>query len=105
MIPDEQGLASALAVMFTRCVRPHHCGISSSDLGKLVAEYCNTNATLQYGELPVLSSGFITSALQLGWELSDKAAKTIGGVPTTPDPNTSEKVSQYKWEPYPDTNL
>ena len=26
------------------------------------------------------------------------------GVPTTPDPNTSAKVSRYKWEPYRDTN-
>ena len=25
-------------------------------------------------------------------------------VPTTPDPNTSEKVSRYKWEAYRDTN-
>ena len=30
---------------------------------------------------------------------------TIGGVPTTPDPNTSAaKVSRYKWEAYRDTN-
>ena len=28
----------------------------------------------------------------------------IGGVPTTPDPNTSTKVSRYKWEAYRDTN-
>ena len=28
----------------------------------------------------------------------------LGSVPTTPDPNTSAKVSQYKWEPYGDTN-
>ena len=28
----------------------------------------------------------------------------IGGVPTTPDPDTSAKVSRYKWEPYRDTN-
>ena len=28
----------------------------------------------------------------------------IGSVPTTPDPNTSAKVSRYKWEPYRDTN-
>ena len=28
----------------------------------------------------------------------------LGGVPTTPDPNTSAKVSRYKWEPYRDTN-
>ena len=28
----------------------------------------------------------------------------FGGVPTTPDPNTSAKVSRYKWEPYRDTN-
>ena len=28
----------------------------------------------------------------------------IGGVPTTPDPNTSAKVSRYKWEAYRDTN-
>ena len=26
------------------------------------------------------------------------------GVPTTPDPNTSAKVSRYKWEPYRDTS-
>ena len=24
----------------------------------------------------------------------------VGSVPTTPDPNTSEKVSRYKWEAY-----
>ena len=29
---------------------------------------------------------------------------TFGGVPTTPDPNTSAKVSRYKWEAYRDTN-
>ena len=28
----------------------------------------------------------------------------IGSVPTTPDPNTSEKVARYKWEAYRDTN-
>ena len=28
----------------------------------------------------------------------------LGGVPTTPDPNTSAKVSRYKWEAYRDTN-
>ena len=28
----------------------------------------------------------------------------IRRVPTTPDPNTSEKVSRYKWEAYRDTN-
>ena len=28
----------------------------------------------------------------------------IGAVPTTPDPNTSAKVSRYKWEAYHDTN-
>ena len=28
----------------------------------------------------------------------------LGSVPTTPDPNTSAKVSQYKWEAYRDTN-
>ena len=26
------------------------------------------------------------------------------GVPTTPNPNTSAKVSRYKWEAYRDTN-
>ena len=30
--------------------------------------------------------------------------KSIGSVPTTPDPNTSAKVSRYKWEAYRDTN-
>ena len=28
----------------------------------------------------------------------------LRSVPTTPDPNTSEKVSRYKWEAYRDTN-
>ena len=28
----------------------------------------------------------------------------LGGVPTTPDPNTSAKVSRYKWDPYRDAN-
>ena len=28
----------------------------------------------------------------------------LGSVPTTPDPNTSAKVSRYKWEAYRDTN-
>ena len=31
-------------------------------------------------------------------------AHLIGGVPTTPDPNTSAKVSRCKWEAYRDTN-
>ena len=31
-------------------------------------------------------------------------ASLVGGVPTTPDPNTSAKVSRYKWEAYRDTN-
>ena len=28
----------------------------------------------------------------------------IGSIPTTPEPNTSAKASQYTWEPYRDTN-
>ena len=28
----------------------------------------------------------------------------LGGVQTTPDPNTSAKASRYKWEAYRDTN-
>ena len=28
----------------------------------------------------------------------------VGSVQTTPDPNTSAKVSRYKWEPHRDTN-
>ena len=28
----------------------------------------------------------------------------MGGVPTTPDPNISAKVSRYKWEAYRDAN-
>ena len=28
----------------------------------------------------------------------------VGGVPTTPNPNTSAKISRYKWETYRDTN-
>ena len=28
----------------------------------------------------------------------------LRSVPTTPDPNTSAKVSRYKWEAYRDTN-
>ena len=31
-------------------------------------------------------------------------AWNIGGVPTTLDPNTSEKASRYKWEAYRDTH-
>ena len=30
-------------------------------------------------------------------------APIIGSVPATPDPDTSAKVSRYKWEPYHDT--
>ena len=33
-----------------------------------------------------------------------KGNPEIGGVPTTPDPNTSAKASRYKWEAYRDTN-
>ena len=33
-----------------------------------------------------------------------KGCSSFGGVPTTPDPNTSAKVSRYKWEAYRDTN-
>ena len=33
-----------------------------------------------------------------------KLSQIIGSVPTTPDPNTSAKVSRYKWEAYRDTN-
>ena len=29
---------------------------------------------------------------------------STGSVPKTPDPDTSAKVSRYKWEPYRDTN-
>ena len=29
----------------------------------------------------------------------------IGGMPKTPDPNTSAKVSRYKWEAYSDTKI
>ena len=35
---------------------------------------------------------------------SPSESHPIGGVPTTPDPNTSAKVSRYKWEAYRDTN-
>ena len=28
----------------------------------------------------------------------------VGGVPTTPDPNTSAEVLRYKWEAYRDTD-
>ena len=35
---------------------------------------------------------------------SKMGAPEIGGAPTTPDPNTSAKVSRYKWEAYRDTN-
>ena len=31
-------------------------------------------------------------------------ASTLGVFQRTPDPNTSAKVSRYKWEPYRDTN-
>ena len=40
-----------------------------------------------------------------GWPLEcAQRKKELGSVPTTPDPNTSEKVSRYKWEAYRDTN-
>ena len=29
---------------------------------------------------------------------------SLGGFPATPDPNTSAKVSRWKWEPYRNTN-
>ena len=32
------------------------------------------------------------------------ASEFFVNVPMTPDPNTSGKVSRYKWEPYRDTN-
>ena len=35
---------------------------------------------------------------------SKKVLTQFGGVPTTPDPNTSAKASQYKWEAYRDAN-
>ena len=31
-------------------------------------------------------------------------ATCLGGVPTTPDPDTSAKILQYKWEPYRGSN-
>ena len=37
-------------------------------------------------------------------EMQPEVCAEIGSVPTTPDPNTSAKVSRYKWEPYRDTN-
>ena len=36
--------------------------------------------------------------------MSAESLSMFGSVPTTPDPNTSAKVSRYKWEPYRDTN-
>ena len=36
--------------------------------------------------------------------MSFRGKLVLGGVPTTPDPNTSAKVSRYKWEAYRDTN-
>ena len=33
-----------------------------------------------------------------------EGSRQFGGVPTTPDPNTSAKASWYKWEAYLDTN-
>ena len=38
------------------------------------------------------------------WHVRAKERALVGGVPTTPDPNTSAKVSRYKWEAYRDTN-
>ena len=41
----------------------------------------------------------------IGGLLGASTAEPIfGGVPTTPDPDTSAKVSGYKWEAYRDTN-
>ena len=61
--------------------------------------------------LPTLGAflGFISGCFQ-GLVFEASAAvwglglRPLGSVPTTPDPNTSAKVSQYKWEPYRDTN-
>ena len=35
--------------------------------------------------------------------LSSLGAEMLGGVPTTPDPNTSAKVSHFKWQVHCDT--
>ena len=40
----------------------------------------------------------------VGRGVSVIAGAAIGGVPTTPDPNTSAKASRYTWEAYRDTN-
>ena len=43
-------------------------------------------------------------ALFCGLAFALFCAHLLGSVPTTPDPNTSEKVSRYKWEAFRDTN-
>ena len=41
------------------------------------------------------------AGIQKYWFFEDSPPQTkIRGVPTTPDPNTSAKVSRYKWEAY-----
>ena len=50
------------------------------------------------------ASVFGLNATMCCQETSFKAMLLLGSVPTTPDPNTSAKVSRYKWEAYRDTN-
>ena len=46
----------------------------------------------------------LTLTLNLKAALPPMTDSVVGGVPTTPDPNTSAKVSRYRWETYRDTN-
>ena len=59
------------------------------------------------GSVPGARVGVKSCLLGASWlakETPEFFDKLMGSAPTTPDPNTSAKVSRYKWEACRDTN-
>ena len=79
-------------------------GAQTGHLGYKVETF--QGATLNYSPLtgPTPPAPTPSGHVPPGLILTSLGPEIIGGVTTTPDPNTSAKVSRYKWEPYRDTN-
>ena len=73
--------------------------LATKGLGKSMTDaFIRQKPKVSFGPFP-----FPKSETQIG-TLIPVQTLDIGGVPTTPDPNTSAKISRYKWEAYRDTN-
>ena len=83
-------------------------GSPAEVLHVLVGSYCLLVATSRWS-VAVGAHGLVAGLttnifFHMGRQALSLAALRLRSVQTTPDPNTSEKVSRYKWEAYRDTN-